>query len=108
MDWILSRKGPDGQENTLCAVCRTSGRSQPIPEPVTRFAEKKGVPVFEIDEGTGAARVGQALASAPDIPLSMPAATGPLSVRFWTHWGTRTRKTRGSPCRTPRKEGALL
>ena len=68
VDWILSRKGPDGQENTLCGVCRTSGRSQPIPEPVTRFAEKKGVTVFEIDEGTGAARVGQALPSAPDIP----------------------------------------
>jgi hypothetical protein len=68
VDWILSRKGLDGQENTLCGVCRTSGRSQPIPEPVTRFAEKKGVPVLEIDEGTGAARVRQALPSAPDIP----------------------------------------
>ena len=68
VDWILSRKGPDGQENTLCAVCRTSGRSQPIPEPVTRFAEKKGVPVFEIDEGNGAVRVRQPLDSAPDIP----------------------------------------
>jgi len=90
------RKGPDGQENTLCAVCRTSGRSQPIPEPVTRFAEKKGVPVFEIDEGTGAARVGQALASAPTSLSRCRRQPGLLSVRCWTHWGTRTRKTRGS------------
>ncbi len=68
VEWILSRKGPDGQENTLYGICRTSGRSQPIPEPVIRFAEKKGIPVLEIDEGTGAARVRQALPPAPDIP----------------------------------------
>jgi LysM repeat protein len=68
VDWILSRKGPEGRENTLYGVCRTSGRSQPLPEPVARYAEKQGVPVLEIDEGTGTARVLQALPSAPDIP----------------------------------------
>jgi len=68
VDWILSRKGPDGQENTLYGICRTSGRSEPIPEPVTRFAEKKGVPVLEIDEETGAARVRHAPQAARDIP----------------------------------------
>ena len=68
VDWILSRKGPDGRENTLCGVCRTSDRSQPLPEPVARYAEKHGVPVLEIDEGTGAVRTRQALPSAPDIP----------------------------------------
>jgi len=68
VDWILSRKGPDGQENTLCGVCRTSGRSQPIPEPVTRFAEKKGYAVLEIDEETGNLRVRQTSQAAPDIP----------------------------------------
>ena len=68
VDWILSRKGPDGLENNLCGVCTTSGRSQPLPEPVARYAEKHGVPVLEIDEGTGAVRTRQALPSAPDIP----------------------------------------
>ena len=68
VDWILSRKGPDGRETTLCGVCRTSGRSQPLPEPVARYAEKHGVPVLEIDEGTGVVRTRQALPSAPDIP----------------------------------------
>ena len=68
VDWILSRKGPDGQEYTLCAVCKTSVRTQPIPEPVTRFAEKTGVPVLEIDEGTGTLRVRQPVHSAADIP----------------------------------------
>ncbi len=66
-DWILSRKGPGGQENTLCVVCRTYGRSQPLPEPVARFAEKQGVPVLEIDEESGAVRIRQALPSPPDI-----------------------------------------
>ncbi|HEX7538846.1 MAG TPA: LysM peptidoglycan-binding domain-containing protein, partial [Syntrophales bacterium] len=68
VDWILSRKGPDGQENTLCGVCRTSGRSQPIPEPVTRFAEKKGYAVLEIDEESGNLRIRQTPQAAPDIP----------------------------------------
>jgi LysM repeat protein len=68
VDWILSRKGLDGQENTLLGVCRTSGRSEPIPEPVTRFAEKSGVPVLEIDEGSGAARVRHTPEAAPDVP----------------------------------------
>jgi LysM repeat protein len=67
VEWILSRKGPDGQENTLCGVCRTSGRSQPIPEPVTRFAEKNGYAVLEIDEETGNLRVRQTSQAAPDI-----------------------------------------
>jgi hypothetical protein len=68
VDWILSRKGPDGQENTLYGVCRTSGRSQPIPEPVTRFAERKGYAVLEIEEETGNLRVRQTPQAAPDIP----------------------------------------
>ena len=66
-DWILYRKEPGGQESILCVVCRTSGRSRPLPEPVARFAEKHGVPVLEIDEESGAVRVRQALPSAPDI-----------------------------------------
>ncbi|MGE5790630.1 MAG: hypothetical protein ACM33C_07150, partial [Syntrophaceae bacterium] len=66
-DWILSRKGPDGQENTLCVVWSTSGRSQPLPEPVSRYAEKHGAPVLEIDEESGAVRIPQALPAAPDI-----------------------------------------
>jgi hypothetical protein len=66
-DWILSRKGPDGQENTLCVVWSTSGRSQPLPEPVSRYAEKQGAPVLEIDEESGAVRIPQALPAAPDI-----------------------------------------
>jgi hypothetical protein len=68
VDWILSRKGPDGQENYIYGVCRTSGRSQPIPEPVVRFAEKKGYAVLEIDEETGNLRVSQTPQAAPDIP----------------------------------------
>jgi LysM repeat protein len=67
VDWILSRKGPDGQQNALCGIIRTSGRSQPLPEPVARFAEKHGVPVLEIDEETGTVRIRQALPPAPDI-----------------------------------------
>ena len=108
VDWILSRKGPDGQEYTLCAVCKTSGRTQPIPEPVTRFAEKTGVPVLEIDEGTGTFASGSRFNPLPTSPLLMPAATGPLSFRCWTRWGTRTRKTRGSPFPTPHKTAPRL
>jgi hypothetical protein len=67
VDWILSRKGTGGQETILCGVCITSGRSQPLPEPVARFAEKHGVPVLEIDEGIGAVRIRQAPPLAPDI-----------------------------------------
>ncbi|MGE5798800.1 MAG: LysM peptidoglycan-binding domain-containing protein, partial [Syntrophaceae bacterium] len=66
-DWVLSRKGPDGQENTLCVVWSISGRSQPLPEPVSRYAEKHGAPVLEIDEESGAVRIPQALPAAPDI-----------------------------------------
>jgi len=66
-DWVLFRKEPDGQERALCGVCRSSGKSQPLPGPVARFAEKHGVPVLEIDEGVGAVRSGQVLPSAPDI-----------------------------------------
>ena len=68
VDWMLSRKGPDGRENTLLGVCRTSGRSEPIPEPVTRFAEKRGVPVLEIDGGSGAVHVRHTPGAAPDVP----------------------------------------
>ena len=67
VDWILSRKGPDGQENTLCGIFRTSARSQPLPEPVARFAEKHGVPVLEIDEEIGALRIRKERPPAPDI-----------------------------------------
>ena len=69
VDWILSRKGPDGQENTLCGVCRTSGRSQPIPEPVTRFAEKKGISRPRDRRGNRRPFAsGRRLHAAPDIP----------------------------------------
>lgn len=69
VDWILARKSLDGrQENYLCGICRTSGRSEPIPYPVARFAEKKGFPIIEIDEEIRALRVRQAFESAPDIP----------------------------------------
>ena len=52
-DWLLERKEADGRTRSLLGLCRTPAQSQPIPDPVARFAERKGFPVLEIDGGTG-------------------------------------------------------
>lgn len=72
VDWILARKGIDGQERFFLGLCRTAGLSQPIPEPIARVAEKKGYPVLEVDEGRGAARDRQSLQPASDVPALEP------------------------------------
>jgi LysM repeat protein len=72
VDWILARKGAEGQERYLLGICHTAGPSQTLPEPIARFAEKKGYPVIEIDEKSGDVRERQALPSASDIPTLEP------------------------------------
>jgi hypothetical protein len=72
VDWILARKSTDGQERYLFGICRTTSRSQPTPEPIARFAEKKGYPVLEIDAGSGAVLDRKALQSPSDIPALDP------------------------------------
>jgi len=72
VDWILARKSIDGQERYLLGIFGTASRSQPAPEPIVRFAEKKGYPLLEIDEGNGAIRDRQALQPVSDTPALDP------------------------------------
>ncbi len=68
-DWILARRSPGGAERVLAALCRTPADSRPIPGPVARYAEEKGVAILEIDEGSGALRDPQQVPAPPDIPV---------------------------------------
>jgi hypothetical protein len=72
VDWILALKSTAGQERYVLGMFRTASRSQPAPEQIVRFAEKRGYPLIEIDEGSGAVINRQALQPAADIPALDP------------------------------------
>jgi LysM repeat protein len=72
VDWILARKSSEGQQRYILGIFRTASRSQPAPEPIVRFAEKKGYPLLEIDEGNGSIRDRQALQPVSDTPALDP------------------------------------
>ncbi len=66
-EWVLVRRSADGGEHLLAVILRAPAQTPPIPEPVARYAEGKGVAVIEIDEGSGSLRERQA-APAPAEP----------------------------------------
>lgn len=68
-DWILARRSPDGAERILACLFRAPADSPPIPGPVARYAEDKGIAILEIDEGNGALRDPQQTPAPPDVPV---------------------------------------
>ena len=66
-DWVLVRRSADGGEHLMAGILRAPARTPPIPEPVARYAEDKGLAVIEIEEGSGSLRERQA-APAPAEP----------------------------------------
>ncbi len=72
VDWMLERKEPGGRNTSLLGLCRTPAQSKLIPSPLVRFAEKKGIPIFEVDEGTGALVAGKPAGP----PQAVPALDG--------------------------------
>ena len=72
VDWILTRRQADGQERYVLGIFRVASRSRPTPEPIIRFAEKKGYPILDFDEGSEAVRDRQALQTASDVPALDP------------------------------------
>jgi hypothetical protein len=109
VDWILARKSTDGQERYLLGICRMESRSQPIPEPIARFAEKKGYPVLEIDAGSGAVRDRKALQSASDIPALDPGGNRVLVGSLLDLLGYAYTKDQGVPLRdAASEEGPLV
>ena len=63
-DWVLVRRSADGGEHVIAGIFRASAQTPPIPEPVARYAESKGVAVLEIDDGGGSVRERQAAPAA--------------------------------------------
>ena len=68
-DWILARREPDGAERILAVLFRAGATSLPIPGPVVRYAEDKGMAVLEIDEGGRALRDPQQTPAPTDTPV---------------------------------------
>ena len=67
-DRILVRRSADGTERILAGICREPADSPPIPGPVSRYAEDKGIAIFEIDAGSGAVRDRQESPIPADLP----------------------------------------
>ncbi len=109
VDWILSRKGPDGQENNplrrLQNIRSSPSRSRSLSPGSPR---KKGFPSSRSTREPGPLASGRLFPPPPTSPPWMPAATGPLSVRCWIHWGTRTQKTSASLFLMPHKTAPRL
>lgn len=68
-DWILARRSSDGAERILACICRTPADARPIPGPIARYAEDKGIAILEIDEGSGTVRDRQETAAPAEIPV---------------------------------------
>ena len=105
VDWILTRKQTDGQERYIVGIFRTASRSQPAPEPIIRFAEKKGYPLLEFDEGSGAVRDRQALQSDSDVPALDPGGNRVLVGSLLDMLGYAYTKDPRIPMRDAASEG---
>lgn len=68
-DWVLARKSPDGAERVLAGLFRAPADFPPIPGPIARYAEDKGIAILEIDEGRGALRDPQQTPASQDVPV---------------------------------------
>jgi len=108
VDWILTRKQADGQESYILGIFRTPGRSQPTPEPIIRSAEKKGYPILEFDEGSGALRNRQALQEASDVPALDPGGNRVLIGSLLDRLGYAYTKDPRIPIRDAAGEGGPL
>ena len=108
VDWVLARKSTEGRETTLFGICRMESRSQSIPEPIARFAEKKGYPVLQIDAGTGAIRDPQPFQAPSDIPALDPGGNRVLVGSLLDLLGYAYTKDQRIPVRDDTSEGGLL
>ncbi|MCU0554001.1 MAG: LysM peptidoglycan-binding domain-containing protein [Syntrophales bacterium] len=68
-DWILARRSSDGAERILAGIFRAPTHSPPIPAPLARYAEGKGVAILEIDEGSGTVRDRQETPAPAEVPV---------------------------------------
>jgi hypothetical protein len=85
-----------------------ASRSQPIPEPIARFAENKGYPVLEIDAGTGAIRDRQPFQTPSDIPALDSGGNRVLVGSLLDLLGYAYTKDQRIPVRDDGNEGAPL
>jgi hypothetical protein len=108
VDWILTRKQTDGQERYIVGIFRTASRSRPAPEPIIRFAEKKGYPLLEFDEGSGAVRDRQALQADSDVPALDPGGNRVLVGSLLDMLGYAYTKDPRIPIRDAAGEGGPL
>ncbi|HTZ41031.1 MAG TPA: LysM domain-containing protein [Syntrophales bacterium] len=108
VDWILVLRSSEGRETTLLGICRMESRLPPIPEPIVRFAEKKGYPVLEVDAGTGKVRDRQPSQAPSDIPALDPGGNRVLVGSLLDLLGYTYTRDQRIPVRNPSTEGGPL